>query len=135
MAAKLKAAGLLLLMFILGTVSGIAWQMQASHKPWHRWGNVEHRMARLKKELHLSTWQEQALREIIEDAHDRAKDLHEAVDLDMAEIHQDSINAIQLLLNPDQQKQFEKIHARHHWKKPRSGIGAPVTAGEETGAG
>ena len=116
MDGKLKAAGVLVLMYGLGIASGVAWEMhEARHRPPHQMFG-ERRIARLKKELKLSTWQEQTLREIVQDARDRANDIHDAVDYDLAQIRADSIEQIQHLLNPEQREQFEALRARMHRK-------------------
>ena len=130
MGAKLKAAAVLLLMFGLGVVSGIAWQM---HSPRHgmRHGNhVERRIARLKKQLHLNAWQEQTLRDIIQDAHERAVDIREAMDFDIARVHDDTFDAIQQLLTPEQRAEFEKMHARWIAKHPPMDSNAPTADSE-----
>src|SRR5580704_3931949 len=102
MGGKLKAGVILALMFVLGAVSGSAWQVYRFQHRFNRTLFAEHRITRLTKELRLSGWQEQALRDIIDDAHERAQDLHDALDFDMAQIHEDSVDAIQGLLTPEQ---------------------------------
>ena len=133
MAGKLKATGLLALMFVLGVVSGIAWQVHVFRHGPPRWAHAERRIARLRKDLHLTAWQEQTIKDIIQDARERANDIHDGMNLDMAQIHQDSINAIQQMLTPDQQQQFEKMHKRHH---PHWGEAQPSPLAEnDPGAG
>lgn len=119
MGGKLKAVSLLAVMYALGAVSGAAWHTYHSERPAVvRKSSVDRRMNRLKKALHLSPWQEQALKEIINDAHERAVDVHDQASLDVAQIHDDSLEAIRALLTPEQQELFEKLHDRSHAQHP-----------------
>ena len=119
MGGKLKAAGVLAVMFILGAVSGAAWQTYRSQQraEVHR-AYVTRQIARIQKQLHLAAWQQQALREIIDDAHERALDVHDQAAIDLAQIHDDSLEAIRALLTPEQQVKFDRLHrkavASHH---------------------
>jgi Spy/CpxP family protein refolding chaperone len=129
MGGKLKAASVLVLMFALGVVSGIAWEIHAIKHAHTRWMDVDRRIARLNKELHLTAWQQQAIRDIITDAHERAKDVHESVTLDMAQIHEDSVDAIEQLLTPEQRPVFEALHQRHAQHFLAKGSGSEPGAG------
>lgn len=136
MGGKLKAACILALMFVLGAVSGSAWQVYRFQHRFNRTLFADRRIARLSKELKLNAWQEQSLRDIIQDAHERAQDLHDALDFDMAQIHEDSVDAIQGLLTPEQQQKFEAMHKRSHakWHKEdsRDAITPQVSTGGAT---
>ena len=113
MGPKIKAASLLLAMYALGIVSGVAWQTFSAHQHTHQM-LADRRILKLKKELNLSPWQENVLREIVQDARDRARDVNDAVNFDLAQIHEDSMEAIQQLLTPEQQQRFEKFHKKSH---------------------
>ncbi len=109
MGGKLKAAAFLLVMYGLGIGSGITWQTYRFHHHPHKMMLGERRIARLKKQLHLNPWQEQSLQEIVQDARERASDVNQGLELDLTQIHEDSLDAIHQLLTSDQQREFEKI--------------------------
>jgi len=119
MSGKIKAVLILGIMYALGVMSGVAWQGYRSH---HFFGGppifAEHRIKRLTSRLHLSPTQEQAVRDILQKAHERATQVNEEVSWDLADIHRDSVEAIRKVLTPDQMREFEKLHRgfheRHH---------------------
>src|SRR6266513_2222700 len=117
MGPKVKAVSLLFAMYGLGLLSGVAWD---DYKNQHRTHPVfaDRRIRRLKKDLDLSPWQEQVLREIVQDARDRAQDVSDAVNFDLAQIHEDSLEAIQELLTPEQRQRFDNFHKKSHVKSP-----------------
>ncbi len=117
MGPKVKAAGLLIAMYGLGILSGTAWDIYKSRHHAHTMF-ADRRILRLKKELNLSPWQEEVLREIVQDARDRAQDVNDAVNFDLAQIHEDSLEAIQQLLTPEQRQRFDTFHKKSHNKQP-----------------
>ena len=116
MGPKVKAASLLFAMYGLGILTGTAWDIYRSHHHTHTMF-ADRRIIRLKKELNLSPWQEQVLREIVQDARDRAQDINDAVNFDLAQIHEDSLEAIQQLLTPEQRQRFDNFHKKSHAKQ------------------
>ena len=131
MGAKLKASAVLLVVFGLGIGAGMAWQVHRFHHKSARnvWG--ERRIALLKKELQLKPWQEETLREIIQDAHDRAEDIHDAADFDLAKVKAESVEEIQQLLTDEQRQQFNAIRARHHAKHHMESVEPQPQTGSE----
>ena len=127
MGAKLKAFLLLGVMYGLGTVSGVAWQTYHSQRvpPLHSLFAKRH-LQQLKRELKLTPEQEQALNDIFDKAHERAKEINEEVAWDLADIHEDSLKAIRDVLTPEQNTRFEKIHARSHRLSTEKTADAPV---------
>ncbi len=116
MSGKIKAIVLLGVVFGLGVVSGVAWQRYQFHR-WpekHAGMFAEHRMKRLKKQLNLTSDQEKTIGDIFQKAHERATQVNEEVSWDLADIHRDSMKAIEQVLTPSQVQQFEKIHERFH---------------------
>jgi Spy/CpxP family protein refolding chaperone len=114
---KFKAVLLLGVVYALGVGSGIAWQTYRFHHfTSPRAMFIERRIKRLKAQLNLSDAQEQAIREIFQKAHERASQVNEEVSWDLADIHKDSVKAIEQLLTPEQMRKFEKMHKRYHAK-------------------
>jgi Spy/CpxP family protein refolding chaperone len=115
MSGKIKAVVLLGVMYAFGVASGIAWQ---ACRPHHVFGDrpafSERRIKRLSSRLHLSTTQEQALRDIFQTAHVRATKVNEDVSRNLATIHRDSVEAIGKILTPEQNKEFAQLHQRFH---------------------
>jgi len=116
MGGKLKAGMILFLMYGLGIGSGVAWEVHHSRHQSPRQLFGERRIAHLKQKLQLTPWQETTLREIVQDAHERANDVHDGLEYDLAKIKADSLDAIQQLLTPEQRQQFEAMRAKHHAK-------------------
>src|ERR1039457_5951708 len=115
MSGKAQAVLLLGVMFALGFASGIAWHRYELHRfPGAHMPFAEHRLKRLKSQLHLTNEQEQALSEILQKAHERAVQVNEEVAWDLADIHKDTVNAIRKILTPAQMDQFEKLHQKFH---------------------
>jgi Spy/CpxP family protein refolding chaperone len=115
MNGKLKALLLLMVMYGLGVASGVAYQ----HYRFHRFPNphtafADRRLKRLKSQLHLSDEQDKALSQIFAQAHERALQINEEVSWDLADIHKDTVQAIQKVLTPDQQATFDKLHQKYH---------------------
>lgn len=130
MGGKLKAAALLVLMYGLGIVSGLAWhthriEQQGLHRLY-----VAKRVRRLTHELHLSQAQEQTIKQIIQNAHEQALVIHEEVAPDFSQIHEESLQAIRAVLTPKQQQRFEQLHkmshTRHQHGEPRHESTGPV---------
>jgi|GEM_PF-2291883 Spy/CpxP family protein refolding chaperone len=115
MNGKLKAIAVLTIMYALGAVSGVAWQSYHSHRwePMHV-TFAERRIRRMTSRLHLTPAQQQALKVILEKAHERATQINEEVSWDLADVHSDSVDAIRKVLTPDQVKEFDKMHHRFH---------------------
>ncbi len=115
MSGKTQAILLLGVMFGLGFASGIAWHRYELHRfPSVHTAFAEHRIKRLKSQLHLTNEQEQALDEIFQKAHERAVQVNEEVAWDLADIHKDTVKAISRILTPAQMAQFEKLHRKFH---------------------
>jgi len=114
MSGKFKAFLVLIVMYGLGAVSGVAWHTYRVQHHSMRQMYVSRHIRKLKKELHLSPEQEQALREIFGRAHERAKQVNEEVSWDLADIHRDSVDAIHKVLNPEQSDLFDKMHRHSH---------------------
>ena len=129
MNGKLKAIIVLIMMYAFGAVSGVAWQSYHNHhwEPVHVMF-AEHQIKRLTSRLHLSPVQEQALRDILEKAHERATQINEEVSWDLADVHRDSVDAIRKILTPDQQREFDKMHRQfheHHHPMPADDLDSP----------
>jgi Spy/CpxP family protein refolding chaperone len=75
---------------------------------------AERRVQHMARELHLTPEQEKSLHDIFKTAHQRASQVNEEVAWDLADIHRDSVKAIQELLTPEQRAQFDKMHHRYH---------------------
>jgi Spy/CpxP family protein refolding chaperone len=115
MSGKIKVVLLMGVMFGLGTISGSAWQSYRNHHFFPpRMAYAERRVKRMTSQLHLSSSQEQTLREIFQKAHERATQVNEEVSWDLADIHRDSVQAIRALLTPEQRVEFEKLHSDYH---------------------
>ena len=115
MNGKLKAVLLLGVMYVIGVVSGVALQRYRMHRFWNPHSfYAEHRIKRLSSQLKLSPTQETAVREIFQKAHDRATQVNEEVSWDLADIHRDSVSAIEKILTPEQHQRFEKLHKEFH---------------------
>ena len=115
MNGKVKAILLLGVMFGLGVVSEIAWQRYRLHQfPVSRSLFAAHRVERLKKQLDLTPEQENALRQIFQTAHERAMQINEEVSWDLADIHKDTVKAINAVLTLQQREKFEKLHQKFH---------------------
>jgi Spy/CpxP family protein refolding chaperone len=115
MNGKIKAVLLLAVMYGLGVASGMAWQ----HYRFHRFPNphtmfADRRLSRLKSQLNLTTDQETAMRGIFQKAHERAVQVNEEVSWDLADIHKDTVKAIEKILTPVQLAKFEKLHQKFH---------------------
>ncbi len=115
MNGKIKAVLLLAVMYGLGVASGIAWQRYR----FHRFPNAhmmfgDRRLKRLKSQLDLTPEQETAMRDIFQKAHERAVQVNEEVTWDLADIHKDTVKAIQKILTPAQLAKFEKMHKKFH---------------------
>jgi len=115
MNGKLKAIVLLTVMYALGAVSGVTWQTYRYHhwEPMHA-TFASRRIKHLAYRLHLSKAQEQALKDIFEKAHERATQINEEVSWDLADVHRESVEAIQKVLTPDQAREFDKMHHQFH---------------------
>ncbi|MBI3291307.1 MAG: hypothetical protein HYZ73_00600 [Elusimicrobia bacterium] len=116
MGGKLKAAALLSVMYGLGAVSGIAWHThRIEQRGLHRM-YVAKRVHRLKHELRLTPAQEHAVKQLIQKAQEHAREIHEEVSQDFAQIHEEAVQAIQAVLTPKKQQRFEKLHQKSHAK-------------------
>jgi Spy/CpxP family protein refolding chaperone len=128
MGPKLKATAVLLGVFGLGIVTGIAWQIHA-FRHWTPHHNPERRIARMKKELDLNPDQEKAVRDILEKAHQRATEVRQDIVKNMTQIRTESVTAIAKILTPDQRVKFEKMRAEHRHRHPfiwmEGGVPAP----------
>ena len=115
MTAKAKVALLLGFVYGLGLASGVAWH---SYHVWHHWPGrfVERRIEHLSRELHLTPEQEVAVRDAIREAHERTRQVNEEVSWDLDDIHRDTVQTIQKVLTPAQQREFERLHRRMHQK-------------------
>jgi hypothetical protein len=117
MSGKWQAILLLGLMYGLGAVSGVAWQRYRFHHYWNPHSMfAERRLKHLSAKLKLSPEQEVAMRQIFQKAHERAVQVNEEVSWDLADIHKDTVKAIQGILTPVQMAEFEKIHKKFHDK-------------------
>jgi len=114
MSGKVKATLLLLAMYGLGLLSGMAWQNYRNPRFNFHPMYASRRIRRLKKELQLTPDQEKALAEIFKKAHERAKQVNEEVSWDLADIHRDSVAAIKNVLTPKQSAVFDEMHKRFH---------------------
>jgi Spy/CpxP family protein refolding chaperone len=115
MNGKVKAVLLLAVMYGLGAASGIAWQRYRFHRfPNAHMMFADRRLKRLKSQLNLTTDQEVAMRDIFQKAHERAMQVNEEVSWDLADIHKDTVNAIEKILTPVQLAKFEKLHQKFH---------------------
>lgn len=119
MSGKIKAVILLAVMYVLGVASGIAWQ----HYRFHRFPNAhtvfaDRRLKRLKSQLNLTDEQSQKMEAIFQKAHERAMQVNEEVSWDLADIHRDTVKAIEGILTPVQMAEFQKLHQKfdkyHH---------------------
>jgi Spy/CpxP family protein refolding chaperone len=111
---RLKAGCLLVLMFVLGAVSGMAWEThQMNQKGLHQL-YVNKRVHWMTHQLHLTPIQEEALRQIIEDAHDRVMQVRRSISGDLADIHEESLDNFRDFLTPEQREKFETLHAQSH---------------------
>ena len=110
MNGKLKAFVLLVVMYGLGAISGVAWQRSQTHH-WSGRGVpfAEHRVKRMTAQLKLTPDQETTIRTIFQNAHERATQVNEEVSWDLSDIHRDSVRAIRKILTPEQLKEFEKM--------------------------
>ena len=77
---------------------------------------AERRLKHLSAKLKLSPAQEEAMRQIFQKAHERAMQVNEEVSWDLADIHKDTVKAIQGILTPAQSVEFEKLHQKFHSK-------------------
>jgi Spy/CpxP family protein refolding chaperone len=115
MSGKIKAVILLLVMYGLGAASGIAWQRYCFHRfPSHHVMFADRRLKRLTSQLSLTPEQESAMRDILQKAHERAIQVNEEVSWDLADIHKDTVKAIEKILTPVQLAKFEKMHQKFH---------------------
>src|SRR5207302_157192 len=113
MSGKLQAVLLLGLMYGLGAASGAAWQRYHFHHYWNPHTMfAERRLKHLSAKLKLSPAQEEAMRQIFQKAHERAMQVNEEVSWDLADIHKDTVKAIQGILTPAQWVEFEKLHQK-----------------------
>ncbi len=89
----------------------------------HSWGN--HMLARLTKELDLTTDEQAKIKPILEDAHTQMQSIHQDTTLSdedkrskMKEARDSLNSAINAQLTPDQQTKFAawqaKMHSHHH---------------------
>ena len=141
MRPKIKACLLLVVMFGLGVLSGSAWQSyRASHAPAVHHAYASHRLRKLSRQLHLTSEQEKALRQILAKAHQRASEINEEVSWDLADIHHDAVKEIHQVLTPEQSREFDLIGRRSHRRRVRrSGSSQPAenspdTVSDEPGA-
>ena len=115
MSGKIKAVFFLAVMFALGAASGISWQRYR----YHRFPNdhpifADRRLKRLKSQLNLTAQQEESMRVIFQKAHERAMQVNEEVSWDLADIHRDTVKAIEGVLTPAQLAEFKKLHQKFH---------------------
>ena len=111
---RFKAAGLLVAMFVLGAISGVAWETHQINQQGLHQVYVTQRVKWLKRQLHLTPVQEEALRQIIEDAHDRVAEVRRSVSNDLVDIHEESLDNFRDFLTPEQRVKFEMLHAKSH---------------------
>ena len=116
MTSKVRASILMVFIFALGAAAGVLWQ--AEHGPRNRLGFhppwKEHRITRLAHDLKLTPSQEESVRRIFQDAHERADQVNEEVAWDLEDIHRDSVEGLKILLTPEQVARFEEIHKKMH---------------------
>ena len=117
MSGKVKATLLLLAMYGLGLLSGMAWQNYRNPRVSLRPLYATRKIQKLKRELELTPEQEKALTEIFKNAHDRARQMNEEVSWDLADIHRDSVTAIKNVLTPEQSAKFDQLHKRSHERR------------------
>jgi hypothetical protein len=132
MNGKLKAIVVLLVMYVLGAVSGVAWQSYRGHRwePMHVMF-ADRRIKRMTSRLNLTPAQQQAMKDVLEKAHERATQINEEVSWDLADVHRESVESIRKILTPDQMREFDKMH-RHfhesHHHMPDDDMDAPPAA-------
>src|SRR5437868_13305980 len=103
MSGKIKAVALLIVMYGLGAASGIFWQRYRFHRfPNHHAMFADRRLKRLSSQLQLTPEQETTMRDIFQKAHERAMQVNEEVSWDLADIHKDTVKAIEKILTPVQ---------------------------------
>jgi Spy/CpxP family protein refolding chaperone len=135
MTGKWKAVFLLIVMYALGVASGIAWQQYCFHHFWNpQTMFAERRVKRLKSQLNLTADQEQAIRDIFHKAHERAVQVNEEVSWDLADIHTDSVKAIEQILTPEQKQKFEKLHRKYHARHKHMPMDIEESTGTPRGA-
>lgn len=111
MGGRLKAFSLIVLGFALGAIAGMEWQRyQIGRLPPFTYESP--RLRHMYDELGLSPEQDKQMDDIFARAHARATQINEEVSWDLAEVHRDSLTAIQAILTPEQRVRFEAIRHR-----------------------
>ena len=115
----MKAALLVLFAYGLGLMSGAVLR---TYQVLHHFpgGYQERRIAHLSRELNLDPQQEVALRDVFRAADERAQQINEEVAWDLEDIHQDSVQAIDKILTPQQAAHFHNLHKRQHGRHHHS---------------
>jgi hypothetical protein len=115
MNGKLKAIALLAVLYVLGVISGIAWQKYRIQQ-WRKIPDMyaQRRVEHLKKKLDLTPAQELTIKAIYQNAHGQTLNVREGVAWSMATIHRESVAAIRQVLTPEQLVKFEKVHQAYH---------------------
>lgn len=114
MGGRLKAALILLVMFGLGLVTGRAWERYDALRTPAFQPAKSPRLQHFYRELGLTPDQEKQMDVIFVKAHERATQINEEVAWDLKEVHNDSLNAIQDILTPEQRTKFDVIRHRLH---------------------
>jgi len=131
MKGKWLASLMLVAMFGLGMASGVLLQMYRTNEPAEELSPAAaRRIKSLKHELHLTPEQEISLRDILRNANQRATEINQEVSWDLADIHQESMDALRKILTPEQNKALQQLHRRIH---ARHYLPAPALSPDDEG--
>lgn len=119
MSGKSKAILCLVVMFLLGLAAGAAWQSHGFDRPHgFRPFFTKRRFERFSSRLHLAPAQDKAVQEIFEKTRLRVAQLNDQIAKERTAIHEESVKAINEILNSDQRREFEQMHRRMHKHHP-----------------
>ena len=102
----------LIIGWFLGAASGLLFMRASSDGPWMHHGNRGHMRERFARELHLSPEQRVKVDAIIEDSHQKVNAVFEQNKAPLEAIRLSTRTQVRVLLNPEQQAQFDKLDAK-----------------------
>ena len=111
-----KAAGLVILVFVLGIALGAVGMRVAEQKVWGdrsdnrgRGGGPARFVEQLTKDLSLTTEQQQQLNSILEDTRKNYDSIYAPIRPQIEQARQDGRGRIRAMLNPQQAAKFDEI--------------------------